>query len=684
MSFPESLLTELAKEKQLSERETDVFLALFCQGKTRREIAERLHVQETTVSTCLSGVYKKFGISGRGPVKESSLKDELKRREGLWQKQQPATSPSTTSPKRSSIGSDDLIAQVREHCRQKILSLHGRMRLLSGEEIGVDQLYVDVWLLHRSPRTYQVSESKLLETFDLRNDRLGLGDRIKRNPGFEIADASTKLLILGKPGAGKTTFLKHLAVDWCKGQFQPGLIAVFIELRDIRDRRWKLIDAIRQELGLETLEQTEALLKQGKLLVLMDGLDEVPTNELRRKVQNQLQKKISDTHANNRWILTCRTQIIEVIPNGFTPVEVAEFSPKQAQQFFKKWFQASGQSDAEVLQQWEDFDSTASRNPALKELTVTPILLSLVCLVLHDEGEMPSQLTDLYKRGIRLLLEKWNNAKAIIGWEMGIDIYRALSVEQKEALLIKIAARKFENPKNFVLFQQDELADQVVKFLNLTNRREGVAVLKAIEAQHGLLIARADELWSFSHLTFQEHFTVQWLTQLSPEQLANKIANTQWQQVIEQLVKSQQPANRLLCLIKQSIDWSISSEPALNQFLTWVLQKAGSIWTNDKPAALRAFYFALERDLESDRARDLALDRDRSLARALDIALARALDLDRDLAFNLDLDLTLARALVLACACPLTHDLARVRVQDFACVLNLVRNLVFSQQKDDR
>lgn len=75
----------------------------------------------------------------------------------------------------------DPLQQVREHCRQKILSQHSRMRSLSGEEIGVDQLYVDVWLLNRSPRTFQVSESKLLQTFDLRNDRLGLGDRIKRN-----------------------------------------------------------------------------------------------------------------------------------------------------------------------------------------------------------------------------------------------------------------------------------------------------------------------------------------------------------------------------------------------------------------------------------------------------------------------------------------------------------------------
>jgi predicted NACHT family NTPase len=396
---------------------------------------------------------------------------------------------------------DTLVQQVRECCRQKILTQHSRMRLLSGDEIGVDQLYVDVWLLNRSPRTFQVSQSKLLKTFDLRNDRLGLGDRIKRNPGFEVANTNPKLVILGKPGAGKTTFLKHLAVDWCKGQFQQNLIAVLIEFRRIRDEKWNLVDAIGKELGLAERQQVEALLNQGKLLVLMDGLDEVPTSTLRRTVQVQL-RQIAEGYPNNQLVLTCRTQIIESIPIGFTSVEVADFITEQVKQFVQNWFMASGKSRSVAARQWKMFERAVSNNPALKELTVTPVLLSLMCLVFQDEGEMPSQATWLYRKGLKLLLNKWNDAKEIDEWEVGSETYRQLRVEEKEALLTEIAARKFENPKNFVLFQQEEIAAHITQLLQLTNIREGVAVLKAIEAQHGLLIERADELWSFSHLTF--------------------------------------------------------------------------------------------------------------------------------------------------------------------------------------
>ena len=178
--------------------------------------------------------------------------------------------------------------KIRQHCREKILQNHSKIRLLSGQEIGVDQLYVDVSLLNRSPRTFQRSADKMLETFDLRNDRLGLGDRIQRNPGFEIANQESKLLILGKPGSGKTTFLKHLAVDWCYGKFRSNLIAVFIEFRQICDDKWSLLDEIGKELQIQEKEQVETFLKNGKLLILMDGFDEVSTQLLRTQVQIQL------------------------------------------------------------------------------------------------------------------------------------------------------------------------------------------------------------------------------------------------------------------------------------------------------------------------------------------------------------------------------------------------------------
>ena len=605
-------------------------LMLRC-GGNKSELAKRVKVSRTTVTNFFN----------EKPISESSFRKICSGLRLNWQEvsskvlDSDSLSENQTS---SEVPSDEkLIEKIKDRCRQHIMNRHSRIRLLNGDEIRVNQLYVDVWLLQKPEyRDFSTGES-LLSNFDITQDRLALSKRIQRNPGFEIANSNSQLVILGKPGSGKTTFLKHLAVDWCLRKFQADKIAVLIELRQIRDQEWKLTKAISKELRL-TEQAALDFLEQGKLLVLMDGLDEVPTDELRQKVQAQI-KKVSEQYSHdNRFIMTCRTQIIGTVPSGFTSVEVADFSPEQVKYFVQNWFTASRQSEAEVIKQGERIQLAMINQPDLREIIATPVLLSLICVVLQDNGEIPKNRTNLYKRAINWLLSRWNDRKEIEDWEVGTEVYRKISIEDKVKLLTEIAARKFENPENFVLFEQDELVRQIVLKLQLANAREGLAVLKAIEAQHGLLIERADEWWSFSHLTFQEYFTVQWLTQLTPQKLAEQIANQQWQETIEQLVKSQQPADRLLRLLKQAIDKLVVQEPSIQEFLAWLLQKAGSFPINHatKPAVIRAFYYslALNRIVTPDRTVDLTLNLSHTIEH--DIEQVRAIDPN----INLDLDLS--------------------------------------------
>ena len=118
----------------------------------KSKLAEHVKMSRTTVTN----------FFGEKPVRESEFRKICFALRLNWESVS-SVEASNDRPSTQPESQDDLFQQVKERCRQKILTQHSRMRLLSGEEIGVDQLYVDVWLLNRSPRTFQVSESKLLE-----------------------------------------------------------------------------------------------------------------------------------------------------------------------------------------------------------------------------------------------------------------------------------------------------------------------------------------------------------------------------------------------------------------------------------------------------------------------------------------------------------------------------------------
>jgi len=484
----------------------------------------------------------------------------------------------------------DTHQSVRSQASTKVLNLFSQIQLLNKRQVAVDQLYVDVYMLEVSE--FQGTILGLLEGQDAREqfDRFGLGKRGERSPGLAIAASEDfpRLMVLGKPGSGKSTFLRHLAVSCAKGKFLGDYIPVLLELRDVDEAAFSLFQYLHEEFGLEQEAQTKQILKQGRVLLLLDGLDEVPSS-LRQTVQNELRKFVK-RYDQNRFILTCRTQTTEYIPGQFYAVEVADFKTEQVECFALHWFTAMAGTSEQGMVLKNQFMEKLRESPQTAELAVTPVLLSLTCWIFNDMKCLPQKRSHLYRDGLNLLLQQWDEGRGI-NRDSGCDRYQQLITEERKQLLSYVAVRKFEQAENFVLFEETELCDYIAEHLQLS-AVESREMLQAIAQQHGLLIERAQGIWSFSHLTFQEYLVAEWFCDRNHWQdLANHVIEKHWREVFLLAAERLNDSCELLLLMKEKIDSLLVNDAQLQKFLNWISKKAVSTSSNYSPSEVRAFYF---------------------------------------------------------------------------------------------
>lgn len=291
-----------------------------------------------------------------------------------------------------------------------------------------------------------------------------------------------------------------------------------------------------------------------------------------------------------------KSQIEDFVKSFFVPV------PRQAQ---KDWLsRAISFFDCEKNRALAKakrllFQLNLPQNQLIRELAGTPILLWLTCLVFEEQDELPTNRAALYKAGLEILLSTWDEQK---GNQRG-EIYRNLSLKQKQELLSQLAKITWEDNRYF--FNQKEIEREIADYLcTLPDTQNHVIeerciskdVLKSIELQHGLLVKRERQIYSFSHQTFQEYFAARAFVESSKphdlENLASHILEKRWREVflwaagIVPIAK----ANELLLSIKNQVDILLNSERELQKFLAWSNQKSQSLEAPYKPVAVRAFY----------------------------------------------------------------------------------------------
>jgi len=352
-------------------------------------------------------------------------------------------------------------------------------------------------------------------------------------------------VVSGGPGSGKSTLLRYLTIEILSDSPSDSRVAPWMNLLPVwipfafwtkqisEGRECSLSECIQRWLSLwdqDSLWPTvESALKDSRLLLLVDGLDEWTTMEAGAVASNMLQVFL-ETRPVKAIATTRPFAGVTVHGPDWQVAEIAPLTADQQSDLCRKWFILNGVirdprasiEGAVVDQQVNDFFSEVSRSHDLQELATVPLLFLSLILIHFRRGILPTERFAAYDQLVNYLTQEHparRRAAALSTHDRGFAPLR----ESEVRLVFSYVA--FEIHPEAVV-SAERVLQLVEKFLNdseglglglanLQARALADQFARVAEGGSGLIIKQGFESRSFLHRSLQEFLASVYISGLS-------------------------------------------------------------------------------------------------------------------------------------------------------------------------
>jgi formylglycine-generating enzyme required for sulfatase activity len=456
----------------------------------------------------------------------------------------------TKRPQKPTIPSDYL-HWLQEQCAD--VDLLG-LRVQQGQAVTLKNVYVP---LTTEPEHEGHRERGLRESF-------GAGEEDRPVQTLLNLLETNSLYVPGRPGSGKSTFCRWVAWLACEGSmptpqilppekyqetFPPsfrGRLPLLVRLRDFWDylpQTPGCREMTRAELEAAIADWVDAKepgglawsvagphLEAGSLLLILDGVDEVPLTHGDGKHPCQPRAMLLSgligalrhwTDSGNRVLLTSR-------PYGVRESDTRRLSLRHAplgdldrpmrELLVRRWFHCLLDKPDSAERMAEQMLKHVDQREDLQPLTVNPMLLTSMCILYHQGGRLPQHRHDLYDRIVdnvlfnrfpddREVIDPVRNRLAVVAYGMhtGEGLGEERTTPQAEVTYAEI--------DRMLQTYQEQTSWSEAGYTGAVEAREQLL------SRTGLLLPQGERQAGFYHLTLQDFLAAQRLLDLHEEEL---------------------------------------------------------------------------------------------------------------------------------------------------------------------